>query len=298
MQIVWMAGGLGNQIQNYIYGRYLEYKTGEPVFYDDSWFYIFKCHNGYELKRVFGLNLSLLSDYFPKPFFREVVKNKMVVAQFMRDAGVDIDVVRSQGKNDVPFGGKIIDFNKDTAFCFSENSRYHITYASEYAEYYSEIKEIIDRELVFPPYPNEKCRSIAREISTCNSVGMHIRLGDFEQVGWLSSPEYYLKSIKWTEKNIHPDKYYVFSNDQEYCKTHMKEYGFDIVDGKIEFVEGNKGEIDYVDFQLMTLCKHLVVTSHSTFSGCASVLNKSLETKIDGSTIGMDYNSYFGWKKE
>lgn len=69
-------GGLANQIREYIYGRYLEYRTGQTVFYDDSWFFIVKIHNGYELKRVFNLNLPLMSNFFKESVFNEIVEKK------------------------------------------------------------------------------------------------------------------------------------------------------------------------------------------------------------------------------
>lgn len=75
MQIVRLMGGLANQLMQYVYGRYLQYMTGEYVYYDDSRFFERKIHNGYELKHVFGLNLPLLSDYYPPLIFAKMVRD-------------------------------------------------------------------------------------------------------------------------------------------------------------------------------------------------------------------------------
>ena len=45
--------GLGNQTFQYIFARYLEIKSGEKVWLDDSAFFISKEHNGFEIPRVF-----------------------------------------------------------------------------------------------------------------------------------------------------------------------------------------------------------------------------------------------------
>lgn len=55
MQIVKLMGGFANQLRQYIYGRYLEHCTGETVYFDDTWFSYSSAHNGYELRRVYGL---------------------------------------------------------------------------------------------------------------------------------------------------------------------------------------------------------------------------------------------------
>lgn len=66
MKIVMCNGGLGNQTFQYIFARYLELKSGESVWVDDSSFCMPKVvHNGLELQRVFpNVKIHLLSQFF------------------------------------------------------------------------------------------------------------------------------------------------------------------------------------------------------------------------------------------
>lgn len=206
-------------------------------------------------------------------------------------------MVKGQSIKEVPFNGPVINYDKNVAFQPISGNRYHWTFALEYVEYYNEIKDIINSEFVFPEIPTEGSRKLANEIENCSSVGVHVRLGDFEELNWLTSPIYYKKCIEWAEDNIHPDKYYIFSNEPNYCKTHMEEYGFNLVENRLCFVEGNGGINDYVDFQLMSMCKHVVTAPYSTFSRCATVFNKNIETVINGGNTGLNSREYFGWKR-
>lgn len=297
MQIVKLMGGFANQLREYVYGKYLQYCTGETIYYDDSWFFLGKAHNGYELQRVFGLNLHLISKYFQTTMFSKILKERKPVYQVLYDIGVDIDLVLAYAGEDVPFTGHTICFDKQTAFASVSNSRYHWTYAGEYADYYAQIKDVLDRELIFPPFPDKKSRSLAEEIGDSDSVGIHIRRGDFAEMGWLGSPEYYRKCIEYAERELHPDGYYVFSDDVEYCRKHIDEYGFGLIKDKLIFVVGNRGLHDYIDFRLMTFCKHFIVAPRSSFSSCACVFNKGLRTKINWETVGMEFEDSFGRQK-
>ena len=239
----------------------------------------------------------LISEYFPRIVFDRILKDRVPVYQVLYNAGVDIDLVLNGAGEYVPFTGKIIKFDAVHAFERSRNSRYHWTYASEFVTYYKKMKEIIDGELIFPPLPGEHNQKIAKEIEGCTSVGIHIRQGDFVKLRWTSSPEYYKKCVEWAEKEVHPDRYFIFSDDQEYCKNNMDAYGFTSVENKVVFVSGNRGLHDYVDFQLMTLCHYLVLTPRSSFSFCAHVFNKHQNPAINWKTIGMEFKDSFGWKR-
>ncbi|MBR1858669.1 MAG: hypothetical protein IJ797_04165, partial [Selenomonadaceae bacterium] len=65
MNIVYMNGGLGNQMFHYIFFRWLEINSSEKCVIDDAPFYLDNVpHNGYELNKIFGLKPAMLSDKF------------------------------------------------------------------------------------------------------------------------------------------------------------------------------------------------------------------------------------------
>ena len=78
MHIQFLNGGLANQTFQYIFARFAEnyLDDGEPWYLDDSFFYVNNVHNGYELKKVFGIEANLLSSYFDQDVWDYMIKNK------------------------------------------------------------------------------------------------------------------------------------------------------------------------------------------------------------------------------
>ena len=66
----------------------------------------------------------------------------------------------------------------------------------------------------------------------------------------------------------------MFSDDIEWCKTHVQELGLDQFKA-VTYVEGNVNGKNYVDMQLMSMCKGMVM-SNSAFCYLAALLNKEL----------------------
>lgn len=63
MRLVYMNGGLGNQIFQYVFFRWLEVETGESCIIDDTAFFGSNVpHNGYELERLFDCSACEKND--------------------------------------------------------------------------------------------------------------------------------------------------------------------------------------------------------------------------------------------
>ena len=99
-------------------------------------------------------------------------------------------------------------------------------------------------------------------IQNSESVSVHVRRDDY--VTSNSIPTlifgYYAEAITHIKGNL-----YVFSDDIEWCKRHFIE---DYFERNITFVALPY----YLDFELMKLCKHNII-SNSTFSWWAAILN-------------------------
>lgn len=142
----------------------------------------------------------------------------------------------------------------------------------QYYSLYDEISDELKKAFAFKKPLNEKNLKIAQEISSTNSVSVHIRRGDF-----LNNPEiypelgsnYYIEAmdiIKKTQGNL---KIFCFSDDISWCKENLP---FE----DITFVDWNLKEDNYIDMQLMSLCRHNII-ANSTFSGWAAFLNENPE---------------------
>ena len=55
----------------------------------------------------------------------------------------------------------------------------------------------------------------------------------------------------------------IFSNDIEWCKENSRIFGLDYSKDQVYFVDWNIGEDSFRDMQLMTHCKHGIITNSS-----------------------------------
>lgn len=72
-----ISGGLGNQLFQYIFFRFAQRTCPEEVWYlDDSHFFIDPVFNGYELEKIWGIRPNLLSGYFDKDVWEEIIRRR------------------------------------------------------------------------------------------------------------------------------------------------------------------------------------------------------------------------------
>ena len=97
-----------------------------------------------------------------------------------------------------------------------------------------------------------------------NTVCVHVRRGDYVGSDYdICNENYYYKAMDMAKHMLKNSKFYVFSDDIDWCKERMKNYD-------VEFISGNR---DYEDLYLMSLCKHFIL-SNSSFSWWAQYYGK------------------------
>lgn len=275
MQIVMLNGGLGNQVFQYIFFRWLEVRSRERCIIDDSAFFGHDVmHSGYELERVFSVCPQRLSERFPADVWDMMIRKMnqgIPVCQQLLDAGMDLELIYEPGSDDVEFSGKRTEFRMDRVpFPGSQDYYYFGYWLGIYL--LREMAGIIERELRFRPLPAGYNEKIGQLISASqNPVAIHIRRGDMAQwAGMTSEPEYYRQRISWLER-IGIDHYFLFSDDLDWCRAHAEALGLSSIWDRLTVVEGNDGEFAYVDMQLMSLCHHRL-SDRSSFSLLAGIL--------------------------
>ena len=126
-------------------------------------------------------------------------------------------------------------------------------------------KNFLNREFILDLFnPNMHVWNKVWEIyetikgTTCS---IHVRRGDYvNNPGYAKIPaSYYEKAMS----KIKVDKYLVFSDEIEYCKTIFR-------GEKFIFVK----DLDHVELFLMTLCDHNII-ANSTFSWWGAYLNQN-----------------------
>lgn len=256
-----LCGGLGNQMFQYAFGRALEAKLNSEVLFDDYWFTIIKevqLKNGpienmplrnYELD-LFGINLKTATRKQIKDYFTNTkseikdVNQKMVIE-----------------KNPFEFDPEM--------FTENENRYYNGYFQNE--TYFQAIKDTIKKEFTLPEIPksDKKNYKLLEEIKKNNSVFIHIRRGDYLNLGIALDANYYKKAVEYMLKTIKKPKFYVFGTDcEDFIKKEFK------IGHSFKFVGTHNlsNNEDWKDMKLMQECKHAIL-ANSTFCWWAAYLS-------------------------
>jgi len=112
-------------------------------------------------------------------------------------------------------------------------------------------------------YLSDLDREVIRDIKDCvNPVAIHIRRSDFltEDYDLEVKSDYYNRAMEFISHKVELPEYFVFSDDIAWCKNNL--------DSKyaIHFVDHNGAGTCTNDLFLGSLCRHFILTNHSTFS--------------------------------
>ncbi len=266
MKIVNINSGLGNQMFQFAFFLSLKNKyINEEIKIDKSWFEAEEFHNGFELKKIFKINLNYSTDIENSTLSRSgYTLAGRIKRKFLPKKKTEIIESEEQQFHYCPdlYGEK-------------DSDEYYRGYWQSY-KYFESISEIIKSHLAFPPFSEDEniaiCSFIERNQS--QTVSIHIRRGDYlkhKSLGGICSLDYYRKAILKIEEKIKNPIYIIFSNDINWCKANFK-----LVN--VKFVDWNSGALSYRDMQLMSLCDNNII-ANSSFSWWGAFLN-SKKNKI------------------
>lgn len=266
MIIVQVAGGLGNQLQQYaLYRKFV--RMGKEARLDVSWFE--------ELKE------RTLND--------AVTKRELELAYFDR---LVYEVCTKEEKEALigkeGLAGKLRrKLMPSTIHLFCESKMYHpeiLTFDNMYLtgyfaceKYYADILYDLREKIQFPPSDNPLNRELVREMQERESVSVHIRRGDYlcgansDMFGGICTAAYYKTAMDTIREQIPGVHFYIFSDDAAYARTQYAGEEYTVVDI-------NHGKDSFYDMWLMSKCKHNIC-ANSTFSFWGARLNDN-EHKI------------------
>ena len=271
MKIVNVIGGLGNQMFQYAFAYSLKLRFPvEEVLIDKSHYgHIFfnhykgaNLHNGFEIDKVFP-NADLKS---ASPF------ELMRVTWYMPNY-----VLSRLLRKCLPI--RKTELIQPSTEYFAHNENYYNVKGDCYfegiwesAKNYIPIRSEL-QALFAHRAPNEINSQYISRMSAEDSVGLHIRRGDYLQCAdfmGISDLDYYHRAIDEILSDGAKHSFYVFSNDIGWCQEHISP----LVQGcDVTFVTHNKGNDSCWDMFLMTYCKDLII-ANSSFSWWGAFLNK------------------------
>lgn len=294
MIYVYIDHGLGNQMFQYAFGTILAKKLGRKyVKFDTSYL-----PANIEGRKTWNIE-DIFSTKFPKArnleLWHKTGRCPYVYKRYIQK-NVNIDTT--------PLNNKCIYLHESTGYKITSNEieriknyrwktnkDYYICgfwEEPEYLEGYEKfLKQIFTFKHNFTNIEMEKYKPIFQK----NSVSVHIRRGDYLNLKkdikmYLCKKSYYKRAMDIIEKQIEDPFYIFFTDDPSFVKVEYADIKNKII------VEGNR---DYVDMQLMSCCKHNIITN-STFSFWAAFLNKNKNKIVIAPKVHFLVNRG-GWKE-
>lgn len=255
-------GGLGNQMFQYSYTKFLQEK-GHEVKIDTTAFKTYKLHGGYQLDK-YNIDLQESTKKENDKFYKDNIYSKV-----LRRVGI---------KTSKAVREKSLLF--DEVFLNIEDDNYIEGYFQS-EKYFDFIRDELLKDFTIKQELSDSAKEIKTIIeSSKNSVSLHIRRGDYvanshtNNVHGTCSLKYYDKAIQHLKSKIGDIQVFVFSDDIKWTKENLKyEY--------IYFVESDKKRIAHEDIYLMSLCNHNII-ANSSFSWWGAWLNTNTKKIVIG----------------
>ena len=263
MVVVKIIGGLGNQLFQYAFGKYIEKSLNIDVKYDVQT----KLESSNFTKRnldveSFEVNLPIASD-------------KEIGACLRFRAGT---LWRIERKFNQIFGKLKSKYKVQTTAHSLEvplkDNAYYDGYWQCY-KYVDAVRELILNEIKEPKIFYEKHQHLLNQIKNSNSIALHVRRDDYINIKVnallfeVCGMDYYDEAIKLISKNLTDPQFFIFSQDEEWVNDNFVGHQF-------HYIKGNPAVEDML---LMSHCKHNII-ANSTFSWWSAWLNLNPDKKI------------------
>jgi len=257
MIIACLFGGLGNQMFQYAVGKVISVKNCTELSLDRQF-----------LNEKYLKSKNATIREFELSIFEMDFQNAGIIRKNLTVPFISINILRNKilGFHNIfnPFFVK-----EKKLFSFQgipgRKNLYLFGYWQSW-KYFTGYEEIIRNDFQFKKPLNEINCGILSRIKASNSVGIHIRFADFDADNILPR-EYFSKAIKKITQLIPDATFFVFSTDPDRIDEYIKGINY-------ELVTCNTGKNSYIDLQLMSNCKHNII-SKSSFSWWAAWLNSN-----------------------
>lgn len=284
MNIIRMSGGLGNQM--FQYALYLKLKSlGKEVKFDDI--------NEYRHDNARPIMLSVFGIDIPRATWDEI--------NAFTDGSMDLLKRIRRGI----FGRKAIEYVEEGFYdskVLSFDSMY-LRGGFQSDKYFEDIAQTIRDTYRFPKIETmhlpDKLYQVTNEclkqVENTMSVSVHMRRSDSrpdeELYEGICTEKYYEGAVRYIQERYPQAIFYIFSNEPKWVKgwvdnliasqitEDMTTKEAEELQKKFVMVEANTEYTGYLDMQLMTRCKHNII-SNSSFSWWGAWLNDNSDKII------------------
>jgi hypothetical protein len=264
MKVVRISDGLGNQMFQYAFARKIQLLNKDNVYLDIRFL------NNEDIK-LRGIDSHIISNYGVRTFGLDMYNIVLPIA--------DKKVLRKWDYvwNDRNALRIFSDISEEGLFFrrYYEEGKTELkvdcllpAYYNGYffnLKYYDDIRSLLLKEFTL----RDKIRlprHLGYILKNDNTIGVHIRRGDFLRVNRdISEKGYYKKALGYITNKVYNPTYLVFSDDIEWVKYNMHF-------GEKTVYVSDMGFRDYEELMIMKHCRHNII-ANSTFSYWAGYLN-------------------------
>ncbi len=292
VKICVIANGLADQLAYYVFAEVLREKTNSDVYFYDRTMNF----NGREFDKFAKRDISdkLLSNLISRNLLEQTYGANWNFANVLYDNGMKELTMVHGG-----WGIAHMDKAKCRRVAINNIPSFFTTQFDSLAYYWCLIRpdEIMEHYpikfsdyVIFPDFDDDINIELSQKMLQSDSISIHVRRGDFVTEGRSDDLSFYKNSVKgilnisgYTNK-----KWFIFSDDIAFCKSHTSELGLDLIDDdEIIFVDHNKYENSFRDMHLMTYSK-VIVGGSSGFSRLAAIYSDRCEVFVYNSKHVMD----------
>jgi len=263
MIITNLIGGLGNQLFQFAAGHAAAARRGAELRVAVDMFEGYSLHQGYELSRVFAVSPREAHPSEMRhclgPWRRPVARR--VLGRVVRGT---IRSGHAAFQPTVTYWSGIRDLG-DAVYLqgYWQSERY-----------FEDTADALRAALVFRSPPSPENQRWLDRIENCQSVGMHVRRGDYlssvknAKLYAVCTADYYRAAVALVRQQHADARFFVFSDEPDWARGL-----FDDSRDIVEVVNHNRGTESYNDLRLMSSCRHNIV-ANSTFSWWAAWLGQ------------------------
>ena len=272
-----LGGGLGDQIGYYIAGQLFKEHTNRRVLY----YYLNSHFNGMEVNKLALKEMDFANDRLSQRLNYNCDFFKDVCMRISKDYLYFTNTIQRD-----PQCSTVL-LVRNIQQLLTINLPYTFMNAIVHAENWRVAFDYdIHKYIGFPPLTVKENIDIQNEMLACDAVVVHVRRGDyfkfFMDRGKRLNFAPYIEAIK--KLLAIPDypnkKYFVFSDDIQWCKDNISSLGLDLVgDSEIRFIEGNKYDESFRDMQLMS-CGKIMIGGSSGFFNFAALYSYRCEVYL------------------
>lgn len=261
MKIVRFLGGLGNQMFQYAFYKSLE-QNGAKVKADINGYQSYSRHNGFELEKVFNIQLNNTVSPFTVKLYDPLCR-QWHIRKIRRLLGLK-NIHYYQQKSPFLFDPSVYNNKPGLLWGYWQN-----------VNYVNPVAETLKRDFIFKNPLHSRNQSLLDDINRNNSVSIHVRRGDYLKdplLGEICKLDYYQKAVAFMQEHYSDIRFYIFSDDIKWCQANLQISG-------TTYISGNFPSDSYMDMQLMSHCNHNII-ANSSFSWWAAWLNDNKNKKV------------------